>query len=123
MIILYWVIFWFNFPILLLWAILGLLMAGLGYLVRSQELQRYGMFIAIGADQMGNVYAAGFPDETISSRVGRAMASGKPYLIARFLWALLKVLFFWQKDHAIESIEHDERFDELYEPWPWHKKD
>jgi hypothetical protein len=98
-------------------------MAALGYLIKHQELERYGMFIAIGADQMGNVYAAGFPDETISSRVGRAVVSGRPRLIARFLHRFLKVLFFWQKDHAVESIEHSEMFNSRHEPWAWHKKD
>lgn len=121
--VLYWLFFWFNFPILLGWALIGLVLAGLGYLVRHQELERYGMFIAIGADQMGNVYAAGFPDETISSRVGRAVVSGHPRIIARFLHRLLKAIFFWQNDHAVESIEHSEEFDKRYEPWPWHKKD
>lgn len=119
MIFLYWLLFWLHFPILLFWALFGLLLHSIGRLFKNKELETYGIRVALGADQMGNGFAAGFPDETISSRVGRAIATGRPKAVARFLKVAINGIFFWEENHVIDAIEHDEEFDKRYEPWPW----
>lgn len=117
--VLYWILFWIHFPILLSWALAGSVLTLIGELFNFFELKVYGIRLMIAADQMGNGFAAGFPDETISSRVGRAIHTGKPKMIARFLAVVVNAIFFWQKNHVLESIEYDEFFDDKYEPWPW----
>ena len=119
MILLFWILFWLHFPILLFWALVGLLMHWLGDRLGNKALKTYGIAIAIGCDQLGNGFAAGFPDETISSRLGRALVSGRPKLIAKVLSRIVNAIFFWEENHVVEAIEHAENFDRRYEPWPW----
>jgi len=66
----------------------------------------YNILTAI--DQFANVLLLGSPDETISSRLGRAMQSGKPKWFVRpiaFVVNLFFRLFFKQKNHVLEYIE------------------
>lgn len=74
-------------------------------------------------DLAGNFILLGDPSETISSRAGRAMRSGKskwfvPYLV-KFIDKIFNMIS-GDKNHSIENIEHDE--DYHLELWSWIKK-
>lgn len=64
----------------------------------------WGRRVLIAIDQLGNAFANGNPDETISSRVGRAAVAGK-----RWGMILERVIdwMFWP-GHCREAIEWDE---------------
>lgn len=66
-------------------------------------MKRYFWNILIAIDQLGNAVAAGDPDETISSRAGKAMREGR-------VWGcvLCKFLNWFERDHCAKSIEADE---------------
>lgn len=64
----------------------------------------YNMLIAI--DQLLNAVMFGDPDESISERVGRRWPES---WVAR----IINGLFFWQKNHVMESLEGDEGKDDL----------
>lgn len=114
------------FPIMLAQLILGASMHGLGLLFKSNKLKHHGLDLAIAVDQYMNVVWLGNPDETISSRTGRAIVSGKPkwyikYLLHPFVdWAARR--FGDDPDHCVRAIEHDENMDQQYEVWKWHKE-
>ena len=64
---------------------------------------KYLWNILISLDQFINVLLLGDPDETISSRAGKAMQEGK-----RWGCVLCRVLDVFQKDHCLKSLETDE---------------
>jgi len=69
------------------------------------RIGRYFYNLAYSLDQLGNTIAAGDPDETISSRLGKMARSGKLRPLPRLLvWALDRL----DRDHCIEAIETDE---------------
>ena len=73
-------------------------------------------------DLAGNFILLGDPSETISSRTGRALRSGRPRWFVPYLGAFIDKIFnvlFGQKDHSINYIEHDENFE--HEIWSWIK--
>ena len=84
--------------------------------------KRYYLNILLGIDQFGNILMLGSPDETISSRLGRAIKSGRakwfvlPF--AGFVNALFKILA-GQRNHVLESIEKHPNLN--YELWNWIK--
>lgn len=65
-------------------------------------MKRYALNILISLDQLVNALAAGDPDETISSRAGKAARKG-------VLWGCLlcRLLDRLEKDHCNSSIEPD----------------
>lgn len=67
-------------------------------------LTKYIINILISIDQFVNTIFGGDPDETISSRTGKAVVSGKGYIAE----VLNKFLNFFEKDHSVKSIEEDE---------------
>lgn len=72
-------------------------------------MKRWLVNVLIGFDQLGNAIADGNPDETISSRVGKAAAAGKRRAIAiEGLIDACFAVFFGQRHHCAASIEHDE---------------
>lgn len=66
-------------------------------------MKSYLWNILIAIDQFGNALFAGNPDETISSRAGKAMREGK-------VWGcvLCRFLNWFERDHCVKSIEPDE---------------
>lgn len=64
---------------------------------------RYLLNLLISIDQLGNTIIGGDPDETLSSRAGKAYHNG-----VKWPKKFVNSLFFWQKDHCEDSIEHDE---------------
>ncbi len=67
---------------------------------------RWGLRVLIAIDQLINAICFGLPDETISSRVGRAAIRGNR--LALHLEAIINALFFWDRDHCRRRIEWDE---------------
>jgi|GEM_PF-3871158 len=79
--------------------------------------------ILILLDLALNTLLLGDPSETVSSRAGRAMKSGKPIWFARKMaWFIDKIFYrlLGQKNHSVENIEYDEDYE--YELWSWIKK-
>jgi len=58
----------------------------------------------ISIDQLFNTILGGFPDETMSSRMGKHLAK-KDSPISNFVCKILNLI---QKDHCQKSIEEDE---------------
>lgn len=74
-------------------------------------MKRYLLNVLTAFDQLGNALTGGDPDETISSRLGKAWRGdygplGKK-LAKPFRW-VVNCVFFWQKDHTGSHIEEDE---------------
>ncbi len=70
-------------------------------------MRRYLLNLAISLDQLVNTILLGHPDETISSRTGRAAARGNRW--ARYVIAPSIDALFWLlgdgPDHCARSIE------------------
>ena len=106
------------FPYLFSLVLIGGLFAALGAALGSYSLYTYGFRIALSVDQTFNVFLLGFPDESISGRVGRAVESGKPKpgvaTLAKVIdWIFL--VFFNDEDHVRNSIEAEDDFGSRYE--------
>lgn len=86
------------------------------------KILKFAFNFLVWLDCGANFLLLGDPSETISSRTGRAMRSGKPKW---FVPPLAKAIdsfffkFFGQVNHVIEYIEHDEDFEN--ELWSWIK--
>ena len=112
------------FPIMLVQLILGAFLYGMGMLGKWERIKTHGFQLAMAVDQYMNVVWLGNPDETISSRTGRAIASGKPkwyikYLLHPFVdWAACR--FGDGPNHCVRSIEYDEFMEDQYEVWKWY---
>jgi hypothetical protein len=84
---------------------------------------QYLFNIALGFDQFINVLLFGSPDESISGRLGRAAASGRPKPYVNAIRCFVDVIFavvFGDKNHCRSSIEPEENVIE-HELWSWIK--
>lgn len=79
----------------------------------SSKLAKYTMNLLISIDQLGNTLLAGDPDETISSRVGKAAATNRRLAVIG-----AKILGWFDRNHAADAIDLSEGADEL---WRWRK--
>ena len=72
-------------------------------------MKRYLLNLLIAIDQGGNAFFGGNPDETISSRVGRAALRRNTFgmIAARVIDWLFENLT-GERDHCANSIEWDE---------------
>lgn len=68
------------------------------------KAMRYIFNILISLDQLANTLLGGDPDETMSSRMGKRIASGNCWGCYR----VCRILHFIDKDHCRKSIEEDE---------------
>lgn len=68
-------------------------------------MKRYFWNILIGIDQFVNCIFAGYPDETLSSRMGKRVRDNKAKKLEIFLCKMLGKI---EYDHCNESIEEDE---------------
>lgn len=64
-------------------------------------VKRYFWFLFIALDQLANTALGGYPDETLSSRMGKR----QEILIYRVACKALNV---FEKDHCQKAIERDE---------------
>jgi len=111
------------FPMMLLQVLLGALIYWIGRLSRSKRLRTHGKDLAMAADQNLNTIWLGYPDETVSSRTGRAMASGEPkwyikHILCPFVDRAAQV-FGDEPNHCARSIETQLHMDSQYEIWKW----
>ena len=74
------------------------------------KLGKYIINVLIAIDQLTNTLCLGDPDETISSRLGKARATSKT---AEFFAKIVDALFFWEPKHTVKSIEPDEGKNEV----------
>lgn len=69
----------------------------------------WGRRLLVALDQLGNTLFDGDPDETISSRVGKAALNGKRWaLVAEHLINALFLAVTGERDHCRNNIEADE---------------
>lgn len=93
---------------------------------RFDNMKPWQVFIArllLSVDQLVNVLLLGFPDETLSGRLGRAHQSGKPKWYAKYLRLIvdkLAIIISGERDHCVNAIEPEDRFDQRRELWKWH---
>ena len=80
-----------------------------------ERARRYIVNVLIALDQLGNALAGGDPDETISSRAGRALRSKQKPLWARVLCWLLNWI---DPRHCIDAVEPDEGGDAALGGYP-----
>lgn len=97
-------VFLFTCPGLIYFGLLNLL----GVIIRSPELRHWSMRCLIAPDQWWNAALLGEEDETVSSRLGRAINSGRPKRGAKCLAHFVNGVFYLaagQKNHCIGAIE------------------
>lgn len=82
----------------------GLLPAPLQYLYNLGILTSQGISTVLGGD----------PDETLSSRTGKAVVGGNKFAI--YVMSPVLDFLFQENNHAINSIEEDEGAKEI---WHW----
>ena len=102
--------------------IVGLITYYTGRLIRLSKTKQYGFNLLVGVDQMANVILQGFPDETISSRTGRAIVTGEAKWYIRVWRHILDKgarLFGDAPEHARRAIEHERNFHKQPELWRW----
>lgn len=85
-------------------------------------LKQYIFNILLGIDDLTNTILLGDPDDSISGRLGRAMASGKPRFFVPPIfhlvnWVALKI--FKQENHCQDAIA---TYPLTHELWNWSKK-
>lgn len=66
-------------------------------------VKRYFWFLLVAIDQLVNTILGGYPDETLSSRMGKRARNGDKVAIT-----FCKVLDVIDKDHCEKYIEEDE---------------
>ncbi|WP_394137420.1 hypothetical protein [Cytobacillus oceanisediminis] len=69
-------------------------------------VKRYFWNLLISLDQLANTLLGGFPDETISSRMGKRVRK-KNCPVCK---VICRILDLFDKDHCEKSIEEDEGF-------------
>jgi hypothetical protein len=68
-------------------------------------MKQYIWNLLIAIDQFFNVVFGGYPDETISSRMGKHVARKDDCPLCNFLCKLLNLI---DENHCIKNIENDE---------------
>ena len=105
-------------PYLLCLVLIGGVFAAHGADFGAYPLYLYGFRIALSVDQTFNVFLLGFPDESISGRVGRAVKTGKPKRGVATLGKIIDWVFlvlFNDENHIENSIEFEDDFGSRYE--------
>lgn len=67
-------------------------------------MKRYVWNLLISIDQLANTIFGGYPDETLSSRMGKRVIKKNCKLCKVICWFLDKI----DKEHCYKSIEYDE---------------
>lgn len=112
-------------PALIFQVFVGAFIYLCGKLTKNEKRKQYGYQLALSADQNANAILMGFPDETISSRIGRAVfVHKKPKKFVKYLMHPLVdtlALLFDDKNHCEKAIEHSEEFHLREEVWEWYE--
>jgi len=67
-------------------------------------MKRYAWNFLISVDQLANTILGGYPDETLSSRMGKRVRKGD----CPFCTFMCKILHLFEDGHCEKSIEDDE---------------
>jgi len=70
-------------------------------------IKKYFWNILVSLDQFVNTLLGGDPDETISSRMGKAIKEGR----CRGCYIICRILHLFDSSHCMKSIEEDEGAD------------
>lgn len=73
-------------------------------------LKAYLWNLLVAVDQLLNTLAFGDPDETLSSRMGKAVQENRCVLCRRICWLIGKI----DPDHCVKTIEPDEGTREVF---------
>ncbi len=71
----------------------------------KKAVARYFWNLLISVDQLFNTILGGYPDETMSSRMGKRLVKKKDCALCAFLCRLLNYL---DENHCVDAIEWDE---------------
>lgn len=91
----------------------------------SKKLSKYAYNSLYGIDQAANTVLAGHPEETISSRLGRARIQGYRFWWVRFLRFVVDVLSYPLDgpDHCVRAAKHEGlKMNLNREIWNWSKE-
>lgn len=97
-------VFLFTTPMLAYFGLMSLV----GLIIQSDSLRHYATRNMVAPDQWWNSALRGEEDETVSSRLGRAIKSGRPKWGAKWFARFVNLIFFLaarQKNHVLISIE------------------
>lgn len=83
--------------------VVGVLLAVMKVFPSHTGASRYARNVLIGVDQLFNAILFGDPDETLSSRIGKAAEHGHWFAIM-----MSRFLDLFEKDHCKKSMEYDE---------------
>ena len=72
--------------------------------LRGEIMKRYFWNLLISIDQLCNTILGGYPDETMSSRMGKRVAKSDSW----FCHFICKILNKIDKNHCLDAIEKDE---------------
>jgi len=92
-----------------------------GLLLKDKLIEKAGFNMLVSVDQFGNVVLLGDPDETISSRTGRAVLSDRPRWFVKHVHYFVNEMFhvlLGQKNHCEDAVEKDVYKNEI---WSWIK--
>jgi hypothetical protein len=92
-----------------------------GVIFKDSLIKKAGFNMLVSVDQFGNVVLLGDPDETISSRTGRAVMSERPVWFIKYLHASIDKMFhilIGQKNHCVDAVEKEDHNEEI---WSWIK--
>lgn len=67
------------------------------------KIERYVKNVLVAKDQLANAFLGGDPDETLSGRMGKAIAKGKCALCRPICWLLGKL----DKDHCAKAAQFE----------------
>lgn len=78
--------------------------------MKISVIKKYFWNILIALDQLANALSGGDPDETLSSRMGKAIREGR----CRGCYIICRILHIFDRDHCHKSIEEDEGENETF---------
>ena len=115
--------FLLSVPAIIVGLLFNYLLFLAGKMSKSQLLQDYSFYVLYSIDQFANTLWLGDANETVSSRTGRAMLSGKPkWFVPPFpnLVDWLAMLF-GDENHVRKSVEKE--LTQHRELWSWIKEE
>jgi len=101
------VIFLLSFLPILFLSVISIIILLLSKITKCKDSVKYSWNLLISLDQLTNTIFSGDPDETISSRAGKAQHKA---IWAKILCYILNIL---DKNHCKESLEKDEGKDQI----------
>ncbi len=104
----------------LIWAVGFGIIAAVAWFLKAKETLHFCHMNLLAIDQFLNVGLWGDPDETVSSRLGRAQLSKKPKWFVKPCIRANDALWKFLLDEENHSVSAVERNDYDKERWHWH---